>query len=191
MARQDRTGTDAARELIDLVAQFRTAMLVNADTDGRQRARPMTIANRDADEPLPAAPGGKSPRQVSFVTSRGNGLVDDLQAEPAVCITMQDGSKYVCLAGSARVSQDRERLRALWTDGFDLWFRGGPDDPDVVLIDCDIDFAEYWDGSGIQGIRLLAEAGRAKLSGTTVDPRRAGRHAELDPSQPGAGSHPS
>jgi general stress protein 26 len=186
MARQERTGTDAARALIDIVAQFRTAMLVNANTDGRHRARPMTIANRDADEPLPAAPGGKSPQQVSFVTSRTNGLVEDLEAEPAVCITMQDGAKYVCLAGKARISQDRERLRGLWSEAFDLWFRGGPDDPDVVLIDCDIDFAEYWDGSGIEGVRLLAEAGRARLTGDRIDPRRAGRHAEVDPRDAGA-----
>ena len=191
MARQDSTGTEVRRELIGLVAQFRTAMLVNANTDGRHRARPMTIANRDADEPMPAAPGGKSPQRVSFVTSRSNGLVEDLQAEPSVCITLQDGSKYVCLAGVARVSQDRERLRGLWNDGYDLWFKGGPDDPDAVLIDCDIDFAEYWDGSGVQGVRLLAEAGRAKLTGDTVDPRRMGRHAELDPSRDAGNPRPS
>ena len=183
MARQDRTGSEAVRELADIVAQFRTAMLVNANVDGRHRARPMTIANRDADAPRPAAPGGQSPRQVSFVASRTNGLVEDLQAEPSVCITMQEGAKYVCLAGSARVSQDRERLRGLWNDTFNAWFRGGPDDPDVVLIDCDIDFAEYWDGSGVEGVRLMAEMGRARPGGEAVDPRRMGRHAEVDPSQ--------
>ena len=191
MARQDRTGSGPVRELAEIVAQFRTAMLVNANTDGRHRARPMTIANRDADEPRPAAPGGQSPQRVSFITSASNGLVEDLQAEPSVCITLQDGSKYVCLAGLAQVSQDRDRLRGLWSSAFDLWFSGGPEDPDAVLIDCDIDFAEYWDGSGIQGVRLLAEAGRAKLSGDQVDPRRMGRHAEVDPSRDAGTPRPS
>lgn len=185
MARQDDStpATRATRELADVVAQFRTAMLVNANDDGRMRARPMTIANRDADEPQPAAPGGQSPQRLSFVTRRSNELVDDLRAEPSVCITMQDGAKYACLAGLARIDQDRERLRALWSPAFDLWFRGGPDDPDTVLIDCDIDFAEYWDGSGLEGVRLLAEMGRAKLEGERVDSRRLGRHGEVDPSR--------
>jgi general stress protein 26 len=184
MATQDRSGK--TRHLAQIVAQFRTAMLVNAGRDGRHRARPLTIANRDANEPAPAAPGGgQSPQQVSFVTSRSNGLVADLEAEPSVCVTMQDGQKFVCLAGLARVNGDRERLRALWNPTFDLWFRGGPDDPEVVLVDCDIDFAEYWDGSGIAGERLLAAAVRASAADDTLDARESARHGALDPSSHG------
>jgi len=56
----------------------------------------------------------------------------------------------------------------------------------TVLIDCDIDFAEYWDGSGLEGVRLLAEMGRAKLEGDQVDSRRLGRHGEVDPSRAAA-----
>jgi len=40
-------------------------------------------------------------------------------------------------------------------------------------------------------VRLLAEAGRAKLTGDTVDPRRMGRHAELDPSRDTRNPRPS
>jgi general stress protein 26 len=172
--------------LAQIVAQLHTAMLVNAGRDGRHRARSLTIANRDAGEPSPAAPGGApSPQQVSFVTNRSNGLVEDLAAEPSVCVTMQDGAKFVCLAGVARVNPDRERLRALWSRSLDVWFPAGPEDPDVALIDCEIDFAEYWDGSGIAGERLLAEAVRAQGSDAAGDPRQARRHGELDPSVAG------
>jgi general stress protein 26 len=181
MTTQDRS--EKNRRLAQIVAQFRTAMLVNTDRDGSHRARPLTIANRDANEPAPAAPGGgQSPQQVTFITSRQRGLVDDLVAEPSVCVTMQDGPKFVCLAGSARVNGDRARLRALWNPTFDLWFRGGPDDPEVVLIDCDIDFAEYWDGSGIAGERLLAAAVRASATDDAAEAREAARHGALDPS---------
>ena len=180
MSRQETIGEN--QYLAQIVAQFRTAMLVNVSRDGRHRARPLTIANRDANEPAPAAPGGaQSPQQVSFITSRSNGLVEDLQSEPSICVTMQDGQKFVCLAGTARINEDRERLCGLWSSAFDLWFRAGPDDPEVALIDCNIDFAEYWDGSGIAGVRLVAEAVRARASGDTSDPRRMGRHGELDP----------
>lgn len=179
--------SDKTRYLAQIVAQFRTAMLVNADREGRHRARPLTIANRDANELAPAAPGGgQSPQQVSFITSRSHGLADDLEAEPSVCVTMQEGAKFVCLAGLARVNADRGRLRALWSPSFDLWFRAGPDDPEVVLIDCDIDFAEYWDGSGIAGERLLAAAVRASAIDDTLDARAAARHGALDPSGSGA-----
>lgn len=189
MGRQEPAGE--SQHLAQIVAQFHTAMLVNANRDGRHRARPLTIANRDAanrdaDEPTPAAPGGtQSPQQVSFITSRSNGLVEDLQSEPSICVTMQDGEKFVCLAGTARINEDRERLRGLWSSAFDLWFRAGPDDPEVALIDCDIDFAEYWDGSGSAGVRLVAEAVRARATDDASDQRRMGRHGELDPSRAG------
>jgi general stress protein 26 len=106
MATLDRI--EKSRHLAQIVAQFRTAMLVNANLDGRHRARPMTLRHRDANEPTPAAAGGAtSPPQVSFVTHRSNGLVDDLEVEPAVCATMQDGEKFVCLAGRARCGTGR------------------------------------------------------------------------------------
>jgi general stress protein 26 len=178
--------------LAQIVAQLHTAMLVNAGRDGRHRARSLTIANRDAGEPSPAAPGGApSPQQVSFVTSRSNGLVDDLKAEPSVCVTLQEGRKFACLTGLARVNDHRGRLRALWRPTFELWFPGGPDEPEAVLVDCDIDFAEYWDGSGIAGARLLAEAVRASGTDGVPEARDASRHGTLDPQEAGGTTGPA
>ena len=180
MARQDDTPAPRAiQELADVVAQFRTAMLVNANDDGRMRARPMTIANRDADAPRPAAPGGQAPQRVSFVTRRSNELVDDLRADPSVCITLQDGAKYACLAGRARLDQDRERLRALWNPAFDLWFRGGPDDPETVLIDCDMPCAL------VRGRHRPRRRAPARRDGSREARRRPGGLATARPTRGG------
>lgn len=168
---------EKARELAELVAGFRFGMLVNVSSDEQLRARPMTIIERTgvaAKKDDTAADSG-----LTFATSLDNTLVEDLQREPHVCVTLQEGYKYVSLTCTATLSRDRERIRSLWSKGLEAWFPDGPDDPKVVLLECDVTFAEFWDVSGFERVRYAIEAGRAYVSDAAMNPHNAGRHAEL------------
>lgn len=168
---------EKARELGELVADFRFGMLVNVSSDGELRARPMTIIDRAGAAAKSEDARGAS--RLTFATSLDNTLVDDLQREPRACVTLQEGYKYVSLTCTATLSRDRERLRALWSKGLEAWFPDGPDDPNIVLLECDVTFAEFWDVSGFERVRYAIEAGRAIVSDDAMNPRNAGRHAEL------------
>lgn len=168
---------EKAHELAELLAEFRFGMLVNVSSDDELRARPMTIIDRAGAAAKSDDARGAS--RLTFATSLDNSLVDDLQREPRVCVTLQEGYKYVSLTCTAALSRDRERVRSLWSKGLEAWFPGGPDDPNVVLLECDVTFAEFWNVSGFERVRYAIEAGRAYLSDDAMNPRNAGRHAEL------------
>jgi general stress protein 26 len=166
---------DKGREFAELVDAFRFAMLVSVQRDGELRARPMTILEKHG----AAAKSDAGATSLTFATSADNSLVDELREAPKACVTLQDGYKYVSLTCSARLGQDRSRLRALWSPQLEAWFPQGPDSPEIVLIDCAVTQAEFWDVSGFERVRYAIEAGRAYLSDDRMDPRNAGHHATL------------
>lgn len=171
-----RDPADKGREFASLVDDFRFGMLVNLSSDGELRARPMTILEKHGAAAKSADAGGT---RLTFATSMENALVDDLERAPKTCVTLQDGQKYVSLTATVHLSQDRARLKSLWGPAMEAWFPDGPESADVVLIDCDVTFAEFWDVSGFERVRYAIEAGRAYVSNDRMKPRNAGRHAEL------------
>jgi general stress protein 26 len=152
----DEQQSEAAR-LRMIVNEFRTAMLVNFASKGRIAARPMTVANRVGDGSGHRAATDRPPHRLSFVTRSDGRIAAELQRDASVCVTMQDGGRYVVMQGYAELSEDRERIRQLWNKAWDVWFEGGPDNPHVVLIDCDIEHAEFWDSAGVPGVEFKLE----------------------------------
>lgn len=161
----------ASEKLAEIVASFDVAMLVSLDGAGLLRARPMSIANDDE--------AGRAPHRITFVTSRDAGLLQSMRAQSDICVTMQDANRYVCLGGRATVQDNRARVERLWSKGMDRWFPNGSSDPGIVLIDCEMDFAEYWDVSATMGLRFMLEAGKALVQGRAVNDVKAGAHGEI------------
>ena len=139
------------RELLD---EFGVAMLVTRTTEGDLRGRPMALAEAQPDGTL------------WFATDRHSGKVDEIKADDHVVVTMQSKTKFVSLSGKAAVVDDRARLARLWKAEWKVWFPGGKDDPNLILLRVTGDAGEYWDNSGTSGIKYLIEAGRAYLTGT-------------------------
>lgn len=143
--------------LRELLAEFGTAMLVTRTPDGQLRGRPMAVAEVEA--------GGT----VWFATDRHSGKVDELARDSHAAVTMQSGAKYVSLSGTAAVVDDRTKAAELWKPTFQVWFPGGKDDPNLILLRLDPAAGEYWDNSGTGGIKYLIEAGKALLTGNRPD----------------------
>ncbi len=126
------------RTLDEVLSGERIAMVVTAD----QRARPMTIIERDDD-------------RLWFLTDRQADWVEALPESEYVAIVISDPNDalFVSLTGKAGFSEDRATLERLWSKPMEAWF-DGVDDPRLIALSVDVTEGEYWDGpdSGVSRI---------------------------------------
>ncbi len=157
---------DNEQKLIDLMKDFSDAMLVTRHDEQLLAARPMAIAQVDDDG------------MVWFVTDNHSEKIDDVLSHDSVLITMQSGRRYVSLSGRCEVLKDVEKVKELWSEAWKVWFPGGPTDPSLVLLRITPAFGQFWDGSGLNGIKYLLKAGRAYAAGKRPESSSA-EHSEV------------
>lgn len=129
---------DEARiKVRELLEQIRTVMLVTHDPDGGLDARPMAVLAVEGET-------------VWFFTDVNSPKTMAIGQDRAVLLAAANpsGQEYVSARGSARVMQDREQQKALWTEAARLWFPHGADSPDLALIAVELTEAQYWDSPG-------------------------------------------
>ncbi len=146
--------TKPGDKLRDLLSDFDTAMLVTRTGQGQLRARPMSFAEIESDGTL------------WFLTARHSAKSDEIALDSHVNVNMQSKRKFVSVSGTAAIVEDQAKLATVWKAAFQVWFPGGQDDPDLVLLRVHCESGEYWDYGGASGIKYLIEAGKAYLSGT-------------------------
>lgn len=134
-------------EFLSVLRSFDHAMLVTRDGHEGLRSRPMAIAE--------ATESGK----LWFISNAHSGKQDELAEDPHVNVAMQGGNRFLSISGRARVVRDTRKAEELWSEAQRIWF-SGPHDPNLVLIEVLPSVAEYWDGSGLKGLKyMFAEAG--------------------------------
>ncbi len=158
----------APREhLWDLIKDTRFAMFTTRHGNGHLHASPMTTQNRgiDADDCL------------WFFMSRRSGTASDLIGEVEVNVSYAnpDSDRYVSVSGRARIAENPDKARALWSKMAEAWFKG-PDDPDLALVSVAITHAHYWDVKESKIVQLY-EMAKAALTGKP--PSDLGESGEL------------
>ncbi|HEX4610957.1 MAG TPA: pyridoxamine 5'-phosphate oxidase family protein [Urbifossiella sp.] len=144
-------------KLRELLEEFGLAMLVTRTPAGELRGRPMALAEVEPDGTL------------WFATDRYSAKVDELAKDGHVAVTMQSRTKFVSLSGTAAVVEDREKVGRLWKAEWKVWFTGGKDDPNLLLLRVAGHDGEYWDNSGVSGLKYLIAAGKALVTGSRPD----------------------
>ena len=158
--------TNAYEHLYDLVKDFRTAMLVTKDAGGKLHARPMSVAEWRADA------------DAYFATSIASPKMAEIETDPEVLISFQSGSQFASISGTARIVRDRAVIHRLWSDAWLAWFPAGKDDPSLCLLKFEAREGEYWDNSGLKGVRYLFDGVKAVLQGEKHDVH-AGQHGKV------------
>ena len=99
---------------------------------------------------------------IWFLTSEGSNKVQEIEKNPHVGLAYSDsGSEcYVSIAGTAKVTDDRELIRKFWNPFYKAWFEG-PEDPSIRVIEITPSSAEYWDTKGGKIVSLLYMAASA------------------------------
>lgn len=161
----EKTGVENINEIID---DFNVAMLVTQSVEGELHARPMSIARHDEPDAV-----------LYFATSAFTGKTAEIEREPHISVTMQSGNQYVSLSGEASVSDDRTLIKKLYNKTWDAWFPDGAEQSDIRLVRFEPTQGEYWDLSGMKGIKFLWEAGKAVARDEKVDYEDAKSHARV------------
>jgi general stress protein 26 len=144
---------DGHDKLFELLEEFKTAMLVTRTQTGGVHARPMRVAKFNKDGVL------------YFVTSRDSPKIKEISDDPEVTVIFQDGAKYVTLAGSAEVAEDRQLVESMWSEAWKVWFPKGKVDPMICIVMVRASQAEYWDNEGMEGLSYAFAAAEAYVTG--------------------------
>ncbi len=99
---------------------------------------------------------------------------------PEVAVTLQDSRRFVSIAGTARITRDRALIDRLWSETWKLWFPQGKGDPELCIIEVTPRDAEYWDQSGLAGVKFVLEAVKAYVTATEPKSGGSANHAKVN-----------
>jgi general stress protein 26 len=137
----------------DIIEKAGVCMLTT-QFGGGLRARPLE-ARPDRDAGL-----------IFFVTDIHSAKEDEIKAAPNVGLVFIDSNDkaYLSITGRARVMRDAEKMEAAWRKTDEMWWPGGPNDPDVCLLRIEPFTAELWDGPSSAAVAAF-EFAKARLTG--------------------------
>jgi general stress protein 26 len=144
---------DNHRKLVELLEDFKNAMLVTRASDNDVHVRPMRVARLTEEG------------ELYFVTSKGSSKVNEIMHDSHVDAIFQDKSKFVVVNGNANVIEDRELIESLWSEAWKIWFPGGKNDPTICVIQLAPVQVEYWDNEGLEGLSFAFAAAKAYIKG--------------------------
>ena len=159
--------SEELQELAGLIKDIRVAMLTTQAANGWLVSRPLHTRDTGFDG------------ELWFFVAVESGKVDELLAHPQVNVAYVDPGEqhYVSIAGEASIVRDRERIDALWNDKLDtLYFKGGKDDPSLVLLRVLVQTAEVWNA----GDNALSRAYNFVSAMVTGDGERMGERHRVD-----------
>jgi general stress protein 26 len=137
----------------DVIEKVSVCMLTTQSAGGL-RARPLE-ARPDRDAGL-----------IFFVTDIHSAKEAEIEVAPDVSLVFIDsGDKaYLSITGRASVIRDAEKTKAAWRKTDEVWWPGGPDDPDICLLRIEPRIAELWDGPASAAVTAF-EFAKARLTG--------------------------
>ncbi len=85
---------------------------------------------------------------IYFVTDARGHKDDEIAARPDVCfvVVCRRTASYLSITGRAAVTCDPAKAREIWKKTDDVWWKGGPDDPNARVLRIEPVTAELWDG---------------------------------------------
>ncbi len=133
----------------DLMEKIGVAMFVtHGDGDG-MRARPMA-AHVKPDE-----------NAIYFLTDADAAKDHEVDENAAICIAFSDpkANKFVSVSGEAQVTNDRAKIKDLWSTWAKAYWDSA-DDPSIRLLRVTPESAEYWDAPGraVAFVKMAAAA---------------------------------
>ena len=156
---------EAQAKLWSMIKKIKVAMMTSWDGKA-MHSRPMHGYQEEFE--------GK----LYFFTRHDSGKTDEIGHFDKLNLAYVDidDNMFVSLAGRGRLSYDRERMRKYWSPMVGAWFPKGLDDPQLALIEVDVDRAQYWDSTS-SSMRYLWEVAAANLTGREPS---LGESAKLD-----------
>jgi general stress protein 26 len=85
---------------------------------------------------------------IWFVVDVRGAKDDEIAAMPDVCLVFVDETDkaYLSITAHAEALHDRAKAAEIWRKTDDVWWPGGPDDPNARVLRVEPVTAELWDG---------------------------------------------
>jgi general stress protein 26 len=132
----------------ELMRKIGFAMLVTRDGD-KLRARPMSAYLE------------RENNAVYFLTDARRHKDEEIAKNPGINLSFADAGdqKYVSVTGTAVVSNDRAKIKQLFTTSAKAWWDSA-EDPNIRILKITPDDAEFWDSPGtvISYVKMAAAA---------------------------------
>ncbi len=143
-----RNGDSKVQHVWDMMRKIGFCML--ASRDGSDiRSRPMA-AHVEQDDGA-----------VYFLTDADSHKDDEIAGDPNVCLAFADskGQNYVSVSGEAVVSNDRQKIKELWSTPAKAWW-DDPEDPSIRVLKVRPKDAQYWASPGtvVSYVKMFAAA---------------------------------
>jgi general stress protein 26 len=133
----------------------RVAILTMQDEAGEMNARPMlSLPTEDGDS-------------IWFITDRNSPKMSEIGEGDQALLNYSDvaSGDYLVFTGRISAVDDREKLKAMWSKGDELFFPEGPTDKNAILLRFEPTEAEYWTG-GAGAIKFALKYVKMKLTGS-------------------------
>jgi len=163
MAQKPITETELKRrqEFITLLKGFKTAMLTTLSKAGELHSRPIYVtAETDSTS---------GEIEIWFFAGRDTQKMDELGNNQNVNLAFEANSRFMSVSGPAEVVKEREKVDKFWSDTWKAWFPGGKDDPNLTLVKVVAKESEYWDQSGVAGVKYAFGVLKAMIQGQKLD----------------------
>jgi len=157
--------SEATSRFREVLSKFDNAMLVTRRS-AECHGRPMAIAHVEPDSTM------------WFVTSIDAPKLVEIGTDPHVLVCLQGGSRFATVNGKVSVVRDPRKIDEMWRESFRVWF-DGKDDPKLVLLRLTPVAGEYWDQSGIRGLKYAFRAAKAILSDERPSVEEPEMHASV------------
>lgn len=141
-------GREAIAQLQEIVKKQSICMMVTATEEQPPHSRPMAVAEVDD-------------RGVFwFLTVRTSEKFEELTRDPRISLYFANPGKqeYLAVHGHTTVSNDRARMKELFSPLAKAWVPEGAEDPDLRLLMVTPDESYYWDtkdGTVVAGVKIL------------------------------------
>ena len=112
---------------------------------------------------------------VYFLTDADSHKDEEIARDPTVALFFADtsGQNYVAVTAEAAISNDRDKIRELWSTPAKAWW-DDPEDPSIRVLKVTPHDAQYWDGPGT--VAAYAKMAAAAMSSSRPD---MGDHAKV------------
>jgi general stress protein 26 len=127
----------------------------------------LTTQSRDGLRARPVVARVTRDKAVVYVVTDVRSLkTQEIEDAPDVGLTFVDATQnaYLSMTGRASLERDVAKTREIWKGTDDLWWPGGPEDPNVCLLRFEPAVAELWDGPASVVVNAF-EIIRAKVTG--------------------------
>lgn len=143
--------------VLEMARSFTSGMLMTFNGSGDPHCRPMMIAEVERVD---------GEMRLWFVTDEESAKVDELGQDARASVTLQGGARYMAIYGHAHVIDDPAKLLALRQPSWRMWF---DDTSKPTLIRVRVRQLEFWDQTGLRGLRVAFYAARALISGERLE----------------------